>query len=200
MSELAYRKHHYVANSDLKSLKSSVDGSELPPNLDRIFEFGTLVHELILEPHKANFLDPDIQLGLRMRDTFMEDSFCNAFVTHHKFKAEHEFYRNNLMGVSAKCRMDGRIFYKKRRDILEFKSLAVTTQKAFDEALYHFDYDMGAAFYLDVSKYNRILIAGVSKKKPDRLFKMVADRNSDFYKSGLEKYTKWLVEWKQLLG
>lgn len=200
MSEQAYRKHHYVANSDIKSLKSSVDGSELPENLDRIYEFGTLSHELILESHKANYLDPDIHLGLQMRDTFMADPFCNAFVNHPKFKAEHEFYRKDLLGVKVKCRMDGRISYKKRRDILEFKSLAVTTQKAFEEALYHFDYDMGGAFYLDVSRYNRILIAGVSKKKPDRLFKMVADRDSDFYKSGLEKYTKWLTQWNQLLG
>ena len=123
MSEQAYRKHHYVANSDLKSLKASVDGSTLPENLDRIFEFGTLVHELILEPHKADFTDPDIQLGLRMRDTFMEDPFCSAFVNHPKFKAEHEFYRNDLLGVSAKCRMDGRISSKKW--ILEFKSLAL---------------------------------------------------------------------------
>lgn len=198
MSEKAYRNHHFVANSDLKSLKASIDGSELPENLDRIFEFGTLCHEIILEPEKADWTDPDIKLALKMKETFMDDSFCRSFVEHHNFKAEHEFYRNDLLGVSAKCRMDGRISSKKW--ILEFKSLAVTSQKAFEEAIYHFDYDMGAAFYMDVSRYDRLLIAGVSKKKPDMLFKLVLDRNDPIYLSGLEKYTKWITHWKQLLG
>ena len=198
MSEKAYRNHHFVANSDLKSLKASIDGSELPENLDRIFEFGTLCHEIILEPEKADWTDPDIKLALKMKETFMDDSFCRSFVEHHNFKAEHEFYRNDLLGVSAKCRMDGRISSK--RWILEFKSLAVTSQKAFEEAIYHFDYDMGAAFYMDVSRYDRLLIAGVSKKKPDMLFKLVLDRNDPIYLSGLEKYSKWITHWKQLLG
>lgn len=198
MSESLYRKHEYVANSDIKGLMSQLSAYEEPENLDRIFEFGTLVHALILEPHKADYTDPDIHLALKMRDTFLADEFCRSFVKHPMFRAEHNFYRHNLLGINAKCRMDGEL--RPGKKILEFKSLAVTSQKAFEEAVYHFSYDQGAAWYLDVSRYDALLIAGVSKKKPDKLFKLVVTRDSDVYKSGLEKYTYWVNKWKELVN
>ena len=198
MSEKAYRDHPDVANSDIKALKAQMIGSPIPENLDGIFEFGTLSHHLILEAEKANYLHEDIRKGLEMKDTFYDDPFCRAFVEHPNFEAEKEFHRNNLLGVSAKCRMDGSI--RSRKEILEFKSLAITTQSAFEEAIYHFDYDMGLAWYLDVSQYDVELIVAISKKKTDRLFKMVIDRDHDVYKSGLEKYTEWTAKYKELFG
>ena len=196
-SEQAYRDHEDVANSDLKGLKAQTVGSPMPENLDRIFEFGTLSHHLILEPEKANYLDEDIEKALEMKDTFFKDDFCRRFREHPGFVAEQEFHRKGLMGINAKCRMDGAI--ASREDILEFKSLAITTESAFEEAIYHFDYEMGAAWYLDVSQYKRLLIVAISKKKTDRLFKMVIDRDHDAYKSGLAKYTEWTSKWKELL-
>lgn len=198
MSDKAYRDHGDVANSDLKALKAVTVGSPMPENLDGIFEFGTLSHHLILEAEKADYLHKDILRALRMKDTFYDDPFCRAFVEHPHFEAEKEFHRENLLGVNAKCRMDGAI--PSRKDILEFKSLAITTQSAFEEAIYHFDYDMGAAWYLDVTEYDRELIVAISKKKTDRLFKMLIDRDHDVYKSGLEKYTYWTTKYKELFG
>ena len=198
MSEKAYRDHHYVANSDIKSLDATLSGNPMPENLDRIFEFGTLCHQLILEPELADWTDPDIKLALKMKETFMADSFCRSFVEHHNFRAEREFYRNNLQGISAKCKTDGDIRSKKW--ILEFKSLAVTSQKAFEESILHFNYDQGASWYLDVCKYDRVLIAGVSKKKPEKMFKVIVDRGSDMYLSGLAKYTEGIAKWRELLG
>lgn len=198
MSDKAYRDHGDVANSDLKALKAVTVGSPMPENLDRIFEFGTLSHHLILEAEKANYLHKDIRKALEMKDTFYDDPFCRAFVEHPHFEAEKEFHRDNLLGVSAKCRMDGAI--PSRKDILEFKSLAITTQSAFEEAIYHFDYDMAASWYLGVSQYDRLLIVAISKKKTDKLFKMVITRDHDAYKSGLEKCIEWTAKYKELFG
>jgi len=198
MTEQDYRNHPYVANSDLKRLKSELVGSPVPDNLEEIFAFGTLSHALILEPHLADYTHKDIMLGIEMRDTFMADEFCQAFVEHPDFVPERHFYNKDILGIQGKCMMDGSI--ESRKDILEFKSLAVTTQSAFEEAIYHFDYDMGAAWYIDVSKFDRLLIVAVSKKNTKRLFKMIIDRDHEAYKSGLEKYTEWVERYTELFG
>ena len=198
MSEKIYRDHPYVANSDLKALYAQINGVEEPDNLVEIYKFGTLSHQLILESHKADYTHEDIALGLEMKETFFKDNFCKAFVEHPHFRAEHEFYIKDILGISGKCRMDGEI--KSRKDILEFKSLSITTQSAFEEAIYHFSYDMGLAFYLDVSRYKRALIAAISKKRTDRLFKMIITREDEVYKSGLRKYTEMVEVGKELLN
>lgn len=197
MSDEIYRKHEYVANSDLKRLKKQFSTVEEPKNLDEIFSFGTLVHQLILEPHLADFTHKDIKKGIEMRDTFLNDHFCRTVVKHPNFRPEHEFYRKNIMGIEGKCKMDGEL--RDLRTILEFKSLGIQTQKAFEDAIIRFDYDMGAAWYLDVSSYDHLLIAAVSKKKTDQLFKLVLDRQHPLYLSGKEKYTFWVNKWKELI-
>lgn len=195
-TEQDYRNHPYVANSDLKRLKKELVGSPEIDNLEEIFAFGTLSHALILEPHLADYTHKDIVLGMEMRDTFMDDEFCQAFVEHPNFVPERHFYKKNILGINGKCMMDGSI--ESRKDILEFKSLAISTQSAFEEAIYHFDYDMGAAWYLDVSEFDRLLIVAVSKKKTKKLFKMIITRDHPAYISGLEKYTEWAERYKEL--
>lgn len=197
MSDQAYRDHPFIANSDLKGLMAQFKDTNVPDNLEEIFSFGTLAHALILEPHLADYTHPDIERGLEMRDTFMKDPFCEAFISHPGFKPEHEFYRKDILGVPGKCKMDGAI--NSRKDILEFKSLSITTQSAFEEAVYHFDYDQGAAWYLDVSRYDRLLIVAISKPETKKLFKLLVTRDDDVYKSGKKKYTQACARWKELL-
>jgi hypothetical protein len=198
VSEEAYRAHPNVANSDLKRLDAEMIGKEMPGNIKEIFSFGTLCHHLILEPSLADWTHKDILLALEMKETFMKDEFCRAFIEHPDFEAEKEFYCDDILGISGKCKMDGAI--PRRLDILEFKSLSVSTQKAFEESITHFDYDHGAAYYLDVSGYNRLLIVGVSKQNTKMLFKKIIKRDSDLYISGRMKYANNIAKWKELLG
>lgn len=84
--------------------------------------------------------------------------------------------------------------------VFELKGLAIDSDRAFEEAIDRFDYDQGLAWYLDVSGYKRALIVAVSKKKTDRLFKRIVDRDHVYYKRGLSKVKKSIILWKQILG
>lgn len=199
-----YFNSPYVSNSDLKELVSRHEGRSKPDNIQDIYDFGTQFHSGILEPHKAIHFNeelPDIQtvdLLQQMHQTFWADELCRSMIMLPDFRREHEFYRENVYGLQARCKMDGSS--RKLDTILELKGLSITTNKAFLEAVDRFDYDQGAAWYLDVTKFNQCLIVGISKKEPDRMFKLLIDRHHQMYKSGVEKIKKAVSLWKMLIS
>ena len=192
----SYYSHHYISNSDLKSLRKMLDPKfEDPADLKEIFEFGTLTHHLVLQPHLANHQHKDIGLATLMSQTVFKDDLCRQLFFMPDFRREYEFYRSDVYGVHARCKADGDS--KMLSLCFEFKGLSVTTDKQFEEAIDRFDYDQAAAWYLDVSQRRRYLIAGVSKKSPDRIFKRIVDREHVYYKRGrvkVEKAVKLLRE------
>lgn len=197
---MSYFNSSYVSNSDLKEIMSRLSGVQKPENIQQIYDFGSAFHGGILEPHKdvPNVSDNDKQLISRMHKTIWADDLLRNMILIPDFRREHEFYRENIHGVKARCKMDGSS--KMMSTILELKGLSVSTYKAFIEAVDRFDYDQGAAWYLDVTRYKQCLIAGISKKEPDRLFKLLIDRDHQMYKSGVVKIKKSVSAWKMLLG
>jgi len=195
-----YFSHEYASNSDLKALAYKLEGKEKPQNIQEIYDLGTELHHSITEPHKMSLLPgtEQYELAIEMRKTFFKDQLCRNFIMTHDFRREHEFYRTNRHGISARCKTDGDS--KGLRTIFEFKGLAVTTQKGFEDAIVNFDYDQGAAWYLDVCSgyvvYKQVLMVGISKKQPDRLFKLLIDRNHKYYKTGSEKIQERVKIWK----
>lgn len=197
---MSYFDHHYVSKSDLVALKHKLRGEDQIENLEEIFEFGTLFHKAVLEPFKitesSTFDEPSIKLALKMAETFRRDSFCQLFLSYKDIRIEHEFYKQNLNGVKAKMKADAES--RNIKSLLELKGLALENEKSFESSLEFFDYDMGAAWYLDVSKYNRILIVAISKKNYNKLFKVLVDRNHKLYKSGRQKYLEMTNRWISL--
>jgi hypothetical protein len=192
---MSYYNHQYASNSDLKKLISRyVEGRE-EPDLEEIFDLGTLIHQAILEPHKANKQHKDYELASKMAKTVLKDRLCRDLIFMPDFKREHEFYRVNVHGIRARAKMDGSS--NRIRTILEYKGLKIANEKAFDESIYKFDYDQGAAWYLDTSGYDRLLIVAVSKTDPNKIFKRIIDRNHNIYKSGLVKVERAVMYWKQ---
>lgn len=173
-------------------------------NLEVIFDQGTLNHQALTEPHKAhNWLKhttthptkakQDFDLAMAMAKTVLKDELCRRVILSVDFRREWEFYRQNVHGIRARCKADGDS--KILKTVFEYKGLAVTTEKAFDEAIDNFDYDQGVAWYLDTTHYDRVLIAAVSKKKPDMLFKRIVDRNHQIYLRGEQKVLKAVKYW-----
>jgi hypothetical protein len=200
---MSYFNHPYASNSELKEIVSRSEGRQKPENIQQIYDFGSGFHAGILEPHKADFtnVSPENQeLIKEMSATFWRDKLCREFAMAPDFKREHEYYRKERFGISAKCKVDGQS--KKLGVILELKGLSVTTQKAFEEGIYHLCYDQGAAWYLNVaSEYQSMtfrskFFVGISKNRPDRLFKLLVDRDHAVYKSGLQKVRKAVNIWK----
>jgi hypothetical protein len=176
-----FEQHNHISNSFLKLVK----GSMLIENPDRIFEFGRLVHAAIFEPHLADKNDIDYDLACTMRDTFVKDKLCGNLMKHNGILVEHEFYRKRD-GLRRRCKADAWI--RSVKLIIEFKGLTVTNEPAFREAIKMFDYDMGAAFYIDTTGAESELIVAVSKKKPDRIFRYMVSRGDDIYLQGRKKY------------
>lgn len=197
-----YFNHEYASNSDLKRLMSHIEGDVEPENLDEIFKLGTLIHQIILEPHKADRTHKDYALAVTMGKTFMKDDMCRKIIMMPDFRREHEFYKEDVLGIKGRAKMDGSS--KMISTILEYKGLGVTSEKAFEESIMRFHYDQGAAWYLNCSdyrfhRYRYCLLVGVSKKEPDRLFKRLIDRDHKFYNSGMVKAEQGVGLWKNML-
>jgi hypothetical protein len=188
-----------VSNSDFKKLRKLIDPKfEDPADLKAIFDFGNLVEDVILEPHKANYNHDDIKKALEMDKTFRADKICQQILYIPDFRRQHEFYRSDRYGVRARCKTDGDS--KSMSLVFELKGLSVSSDRAFEEAIDRFDYDQGLAWYLDLTEYKRSLIVAVSKSDTSKLFKRVVDRNHIYYKRGVQKIKKSVILWKQILG
>lgn len=186
-----YFDHEYISSSDLKSfLKKLGGGFEEPANLQAIYDLGTLIHSTILEPYK---IDPEMsvedrELALKMSKTFFKDPLCRMFVMREDFLREDEHYGTVTVGgmtYKSRCKADGRS--AGISSILELKGLNVTTEKAFLEAIDTFNYDMTACHYMLTTGDNMQLIVGISKKKPELLFKKIIKRHDENYLIGEQK-------------
>lgn len=194
-----YFKHSYISNSDLKDFKKKIGQAwEDPLNLQEIFDFGTLFHATILEPHLADKTHEDYELALKMRDTFWKDAACRMFASANDFHREKPFYEKVQVGpykVALRCKCDG---VRLRTGVyLELKGLNVSSEKAFREALVRYDYDQACAHYMITGGFRMALIVGISKKDPRQLYKWFVKRHDNFFLEGEEKLIQVLELLKQ---
>lgn len=189
---MSYFDHGNISNSDLKKMRERLGLTRpAPMNLELIFAFGSLFHKSILEPNLVTDEEKrkdDYPLAQEMSKTFWRDPFCRDFAMAPDFRREHEFYDTLEvagMRIDAKCKADG--YREKRKFFLELKSTACTSQKDFEAAMIDLDYDQACAHYMLTSKCDVALIAGISKKKPDRLFRRIVKKYDDWYLNGEQK-------------
>jgi hypothetical protein len=182
----------------LVQFKKQMEGSTEPENLEKIFELGTLIDVTLLEPHLANVGSDDYELAKTMANAVFADRFLRDLIMMPDFRRKWEFYRHDLFGLPARCQTDG--VSQMISTIFEYKGLGITRDKQLDEAIYNFDYDLGAAWYLDTSKQKNIIIGAASKKQPDKVFKRLVDRDHIIYKRGLLKAELWTSAWKDFFG
>jgi hypothetical protein len=189
---MSYFSHPSLSNSDLKKMKERLGLTRpAPENLQLIFEFGSLFHASILEPHtvtEEQKQSKDYALAKQMSATFWNDKFCRDFAMAVDFKREHEFYDTLTVGgmtIDARCKADG--YREKRKFFLELKSTACESQKSFEAAMLDLDYDQACAHYMLTSRCDVALIVGISKKKSDRLFRRIVKKYDDWYLNGEQK-------------
>lgn len=189
----------WISNSEFKRiLKQAGFGIQEPQNLDRIFEFGILFEDLLLQPLKADTSNPDYELAKEMVKTAHNDPIIAKLLGFVDFRVQHEYYRYDVFGFKGRCKTDGD---SKMLDMmLELKSLAISTDNQFREAIDHFDYDRAAAWYINCTHRRRQLIAGVSKKEPKRIFKLLVTHDDNVYKNGVAKINKVKGVIRQLIG
>jgi hypothetical protein len=191
---IEYRALPFVANSDLKEIVRRHHGKVLLDNIEEIYSFGSLFDAMVLEPHKADLSHEKLERAIAMRDVLFRDKLIRDIFSLPDFRRQHEFYRTNIHGlVGGKCKCDGD---SKMMDmVFELKGLTVSSEKQFEEAIDHLDYDQAAAWYIDITNRKHYIIAG-SGKKVDKVFKRYVDRNHVIYKRGQQKLLHSTSIWK----
>lgn len=179
----------YISASKLKGFIDLGYKNAINANVQKSFDFGTLTHTCIFEPNTIGAVEKqqdNYELACRMRDTFMKDALCKELMQM-PGKSEFEFYRM-MHGIYSKCKTDRWVIDPKI--IIEFKTLTVGSQNAFEKAIDMFGYDLAAAWYIDITGAESELIVAVSKKNPTKLFKYLVTRSDKIYKSGKDRYIR----------
>jgi len=81
----------------------------------------------------------------------------------------------------------------------DIKSTVATTQKQFEEACRHFDYDRQRWWYMNIAGSAQDILIGISKKN-FKIFKLTIRRGDEFWKSGREKALELAFRYWQLFG
>lgn len=203
MSDQTYFDRPEISASDIKAfLKKMGGGTEDPLNLPAIFEFGSMSHATIFEPHLAEDFDvtpEELHLALRMKKTFFSDPLNRMIVMRSDFKREEVCSKEVEVGgmrFRARCKCDG--ISRGIGVVLEFKGLSVVTQKAFEEAIDRLLYDLAAVLYLLVTECDKMVMVGISKIKPEMMFKKIIKKHDDLYLTGEQKLIEVLREWHQM--
>lgn len=209
-----YFSHQFVSNSELKQISDLENGTEKPPNLQEIFDRGTLNHETLLLPHKAEItyermlencwgeedkivaLRKDYQKAKEMAATVLDDELCQRIITMADFRREHEWYRirNSFDVEGIRCKTDGDS--RMASVVFEYKGLSVSTRDAFEASVGRFCYDQASAFYYEGTRLDHYLIAAVSKTNTRKMFKLMIDRGDKHHVVGDAKVRKAIRLWK----
>lgn len=218
-----------VSTSDLKALERTFYARPDPFGGDRsAIEFGSLVDALLEDACRAlhglpftgrvdytwmsirdeatgvvtHFTKQLWEKAIRMADLFVKDPVIKPLI---RISMPQYVFRRTLTfdfdgteyELRGRCMFD---LYAKSQGIgLDYKQLAISTQKQLIESLDWFDYDMQAAFYMDLARIDYHWIAAGSKPK-EKIFKYAIERDSVIYNRGREKWTRWAYYWIILVG
>lgn len=204
-----YDVHDYVSNSDLNALRNALNLTEAIPNLQEHYAFGNLVDAAALEKHRIDgntlavesggnlvFEDHRIKTAEEMALAFHSQETL-SFVFHNA-KTQYCFFRNHFevthdgytFTIRAKCKLD---LYRRKLIGGDLKSTACTSQGAFVDSIFHFNYDQQAAWYMDLSRLDRFMIIGLGKHKKrgkHNVFTYAVNRGDETYQGGKAKYSR----------
>lgn len=216
-----YYKLPYVSNSDLGALKMLLTGKIMPANIQETFDFGNLIDAMLTEPDKVaedgmklmsedrviEFSEETFRKALGMKESGIKHDLLNVLMTNMRF--QHIVLRNQFTFecdgeefiLPARCKFDG--LNTNFSTGMDLKSTACKDKKSFQKAIFHFDYDRQAAWYMDLAGINRQWIIGISKhrnKKDEHdIFPFAIQRGDETYNSGLAKYRFWARKWAILI-
>lgn len=195
-----YFTHPYCSNSDLSKLKGELSQQDQQEYAEAL-RFGTLVHAIILEPHKVDLIRrrveeyeysaAEIHTARCMKLSFLNDSFCRDLLVRsdvevEMYHPETEFEHNGVaFTLSTRRKYDGWLSLVNWG--WDLKSTTATTQAQFLSAISQFDYDRARVFYASGSGAMQDVIIGVSKVAPYRVFKIFLKHGDALWQSGTRK-------------
>lgn len=206
-----------VSCSDLKNLDRAFNAKPDPwGGVRGAIEFGSLVDAILTEKHRLDYRWLSLQehnkktifytqviwdKAHRMADKILADEavarLVGMSVPQYVFRRTLRFEYDGLeLEIRARCKFD--LFAKAQGVGSDFKMLAIKTQKALLESIDWFDYDMQAAYYMDLAGIDYFWIL-CGSKPTEKVFKYAIERDSDAYKRGRDKYARWAYYWITLI-
>ena len=196
-----YYSRKEVSNSDLSALKNQLHPVDMP-DPTQAYRFGSLIDAMLTENHRVNyfkrtcddniFSKEDFDIALKMKKAFMADETCKMLID--KSDAQKimiterdDFnYKGIQFSMPVRCKWD--IWRQDWGWGGDIKSTTATTQAQFEAAIRYFDYDRQRAWYMDIANSDKDVLIGISKKN-FKIFKVFINRESELYKTGLQKYS-----------
>lgn len=209
-----YYSRPEISNSELGWLEKYWLPQSFVIDLEAAYRFGNLLDAMITEPEFINhfnytlsgeqFTQEEFKKAADMKKAFMADPFCKALAAQSEMQKviiEKDWiieYNGITICIDMRCKYD---FFRSDIDIAaDLKSTACTTQKAFEQSIYHFNYDRQGALYMDLGKKNNFIFIGVSKVEPHKIFKVPVKRGDALYNSGKAKYHELAFKYSYLFG
>lgn len=201
----AYYSRREVSNSDLTALKNLLHPGLQFGDKEAAFRMGNLIDAVITEPSRVNhyrltvdreeYTPEEFRLAMEARRALWAEARRDPFLREVLRRAEtqrcmvNERQRFEYGGfpftLDTRCKWDW--WLEDGRFGGDLKSTSATTQKEFEEAAEHFDYDRSRAWYMDIAGSDRDFIYAVSKKN-FAVFKIFINRGDALYARGREKY------------
>lgn len=216
MDPNSYFGRKEISNSDLTDLDHYLNPRPQYGDIQQAFKFGTLLDAIITEADRVDYFRLSVDDVLYTKEDFevakemlksirkeaQGDPFLKAVLEHahtQEISVRHDqrfFYGGFEYTLDTRCKWDW--FFNYMNFGGDLKSTACETQKQFEEACRHFDYDRSRAWYMDIVGSHKDFIYGVSKKN-FKVFKIFINRNDQFYNDGFEKYSDLAFKYWMLL-
>lgn len=212
MPELTNCEYHrlpQISNSTLSAFKRQLEGHP-PLNCRHALDFGNLVDAMITETDlevneymiKCDSLTAvDKSAAMQMTAVFHNDPRCSLI---HEFSETQKIFfgrlsfQHDYLNVSFETRCKVDFYMEHNSTIVDLKTTAAKSQKAFNAACDYFDYDRQAAFYLDTTGADTFVLIGISKNKPYNIYFKTIKRGDSDYRSGKLKYMNLMVKYELL--
>lgn len=207
-SELNYYDRSEVSNSDLSELKNYLEGNRVDySSLASVFYFGNVFDAMITEPERVNYRNRTLDginiensifdKIIKMKDSFMKDLFARELVKQSDKQSiiiddVNLSFQGFPFTLRMRCKLDFNLSHSNL--VADLKSTSSTTQIQFETAVKSFDYDRQAAVYMSLANVDRFAIVAVSKVNY-KVFKVLITKDSDLYRSGMEKFTDLAFKW-----
>jgi len=208
-----YYSRKEVSNSDLGALEKYFQPPSFDIDTTAAFRFGSLLDAMITEPDQVDHYKMEVagtsfekeewEKALAMKKVFFADPFCKMLAAQCEmqkvsvkpdFETEFEGYKFTL---PMRAKWD---FFAPKIDLSgDLKTTASTTQKQFEETIFHYNYDRQAALYMDLEGKSNFIFIGISKEDY-KMFKVPVKRGGEIYKSGKAKYQELAFQYHILFG
>lgn len=192
MTNDQYRAVSRISNSDLSTLERSLFGKPKTALPQNAFDFGTAIHEAILEPHlnSPKLVGVDYQLVEKLTNEALNHPLLSWVLSNSK---KEEIVLWERYGLPLKSKLD--IIWNQNAEVWDLKTTSCSSLKAFQQTCLEYDYYRQAAFYLDsieAKNFTFVAISKTAKKNPIFIFQM----DNAMIADGRKRYEKMLKYWK----